>query len=132
MWHLIGKQISTWNTNQQRLQEIYKPRAEVNMLDMNEKKKGTDQNDILEDLKSERLRFQGNKTTIRKPIFAAKQRLEDSIQHTIHIKPLSSSEGLVDNNVTNSMTIDNSKAWPSCKTTSATWKEKLVRQGYAT
>lgn len=48
------------------------------------------------------------------------------------MKPLSSSEDLVDNKFTNSMTIEKSKDGPSCRTTSATWNRKFVNQTYRT
>lgn len=39
------------------------------------------------------------------------------------MKPFNPSEGLVDNTVTNCMTTEKSKVWPSCMITSATWNK---------
>ena len=51
--------------------------------------------------------------------FEKKSRIQmGHLWHTMHINPLSFSEGLADNNVTNCTIIEKSKAWPSRRTTS--------------
>lgn len=39
------------------------------------------------------------------------------------MKPFKPSQGLLDNMVTNCMTAERSKLWPSCMITSATWSK---------
>ena len=54
-----------------------------------------------------------------------KKKWRGNLWHTIHIKPLSSSEIRLDKIDTKCITIEKSKGWPSCSTTSATWNTKV-------
>jgi len=44
----------------------------------------------------------------------------------MQMKPFKPSEGLLDNIVTNCMTAEKSKLWPSCMITSAAWRKASV------
>lgn len=44
----------------------------------------------------------------------------------MQMKPFKPSEGLLDNIVTNCMTAEKSKRWPSCMITSAAWRKASV------
>lgn len=116
--HCFGRQITTWNRNQQHLQLICTPeRQRRNKIhEMNGQL-------ITDHYLLNWLFYWSSQNVVY--VNAAQQwkkKLKRNAWPTMHINPFSSSDALLDKIVTKCMITEKSKVWPSCSTTSATCK----------